>query len=723
MQKSLVLYFILLASPALAQTATPLAMAVAAQHVHGAPAVLDPFTELQNTTRFDHVVKEATVATIDPALLPHLQRDAPVFIRLRLPFKGDTLLVDLVREDNHMTTPNVRTPEQEHVSYTPGLHYRGILVGTATSLAAFSFFADQLMGVVSSMTLGNVQIGRLLDPEGAYVIYSDRDLLVEREFQCGSDALPSTHQLPQPIAAERSEKCVRMYYEVTHEIFVTQGSVLSQTIDWMTGLHNVVATVMANDGITIAISEIFVWTTPVQFTLTGDYLFDIGYFKTYRTTFNGDMANCVSMLGSGGASGGRLCTDPYTMSCISLDYAQLPAYSSTVMVLAHEMGHSMGSPHTHECVWNGNNTQIDDCAYEGQTFPGGCYDPENPIIPPYGEGTIMSYCVNALVAGFGPQPGQLIRDFIASAPCLGTDCITSCSPTMSNVRMEQIGGHSALLLFDETDPSITDWEIRLTGMNHVLVSDWQTITTTSHLFTDLTPDSWYTAHIKQRCHPPYSTSFDASIEFKTVVTFCGSEITDLSGPMPYLYDCMEAPRTLRPDLPGRVVTLDFTVFATEQDSDFFEIYNGPDIDSPLLMRVSGTQPPFSVTSTAPGGELTYRLTCPMLEWEELAGWVFTVSCAPPLSVGLLEGTAEALKIHPVPTTGMLTVSISEPLKGRIALMITDVQGRLVKSLDPEALQRGEGSMSCDLSALASGTYLLHLHSATLTRVVRFVRSE
>src|SRR5690606_21482823 len=90
----------------------------------------------------------------------------------------------------------------------------------------------------------------------------------------------------------------------------------------------------------------------------------------------------------------------------------------------HEMGHNLGSPHTHACAWNGNNTAIDGCGPTAGYSEGSC-----PMAPlPTNGGTIMSYC--HLVSGvginfnngFGPQPGDLIRDKYNTATCNTGTC-------------------------------------------------------------------------------------------------------------------------------------------------------------------------------------------------------------------------------------------------------------------------------------------------------------
>lgn len=69
-------------------------------------------------------------------------------------------------------------------------------------------------------------------------------------------------------------------------------------------------------------------------------------------------------------------------------------YTGDVAVMAHEIGHNFGAPHTHACWWltHGNNQLIDTCVVAGSANASdGCLDRPNPVAAP---GTIMSYCHN-----------------------------------------------------------------------------------------------------------------------------------------------------------------------------------------------------------------------------------------------------------------------------------------------------------------------------------------
>ena len=118
----------------------------------------------------------------------------------------------------------------------------------------------------------------------------------------------------------------------------------------------------------------------------------------------------------------------------------MPVYSTDVNFVAHEIGHNLGSPHTHDCAWNSNNTPIDDCGYNHSNGTDGCNGPTPAA------GTIMSYChlINGIgidfSLGFGQQPGNLIRSRVNNANCLVT-CVEPPAPTCNDgiANADEIG--------------------------------------------------------------------------------------------------------------------------------------------------------------------------------------------------------------------------------------------------------------------------------------------
>ena len=116
----------------------------------------------------------------------------------------------------------------------------------------------------------------------------------------------------------------------------------------------------------MVINELVVWDVidPYTGTNTSDAL---NQFRTgLNGNYNGDLAHLIgrSTEFSGGiAYVDVICNSNYGVgvSGINSSYNNVPTYSWTVMVLAHEIGHNLGSRHTHSCSWNGNSTVIDDC--------------------------------------------------------------------------------------------------------------------------------------------------------------------------------------------------------------------------------------------------------------------------------------------------------------------------------------------------------------------------
>ena len=66
---------------------------------------------------------------------------------------------------------------------------------------------------------------------------------------------------PAMMTAKKTDNCVRIYYETGYNIYTNKGSTVSNVIDWVSAMHNNISTLYNNDGITVALSEVFVWTS------------------------------------------------------------------------------------------------------------------------------------------------------------------------------------------------------------------------------------------------------------------------------------------------------------------------------------------------------------------------------------------------------------------------------------------------------------------------------
>jgi uncharacterized membrane protein YgcG len=332
--------------------------------------------------------------------------------------------VELLTDDYVLRVSDDEAEREE----SKGVFYRGRIKGDPNSIAAISVFENGMQAMFSSAAIGGdyhvvpVPNGE----ETSYMLYADRHLRNVPPFECqtADETRGYTKQeLTPQIDLRNGTRCVKVYLEIDFDVFQSKGSVAA-TEEYIKGLFNEVATLYSRDGITVVLSEMFIWTRSSPYPDL-DVFQILRSFQSVRTTMNGDVGQLITYKGSGGiAVVDGLCRTNVAsrvgVSSIDNFFRTVPAYSFTVMVVAHEIGHILGSSHTHACVWNGNNTAIDGCA--GAT-EGSC---ANPGIPSTG-GTIMSYCHLTSVGinflnGFGPQPATLIRNRIANA-----SCITVCS--------------------------------------------------------------------------------------------------------------------------------------------------------------------------------------------------------------------------------------------------------------------------------------------------------
>lgn len=370
-------------------------------------------------------------------------------ISMTLPLQpGFSVTVDLVEVSDAFYDYVVSTASgKANTTNSTAKHYRGIVRGSeANSLVAISLFNSQIMGTVSIEGRGEYNIGKLKN-KNTHIIFNANNVESEA-FACdeveasAGDILPYTSsQLQTSNPADSMDKCIDIYFEVDLDIYQHFGNSVTDVENFVIGLFNQTATIYQNESINVQISEIFVWDTLDPYTSTSAQT-RLFTFRSTRPTFNGDLAHLLtfrSSSASGIAFVNGLCNPnaSYGHSHLFPSFVNYPTYSRQVKVVTHEIGHNLGSRHTHDCVWNGNNTQIDDY---GSVLPNGtpngpssCYSPPAILnVTP----TIMSYFDSyghgtfPMSNGFGTQPGNVIRNVVSNATCLD-DCDGGCTAEVS----------------------------------------------------------------------------------------------------------------------------------------------------------------------------------------------------------------------------------------------------------------------------------------------------
>ena len=396
------------------------------------------FNKLQATglNGTENILRKSTLLNIDKSKIQFLLLSNPHNISLRIP--TDSSFIDLDLFQSQIFTPDffIETATKKDQSVMPpGLHFWGIIHGDNQSICAISIFENEIMGLISTPALGNINLGRLSNNENdVHILFNEKDLLISPEIDCQTEENSNTYS-PQQLTAPShlNTNCIRLYWEVNYDIFLDKGGI-TNTTNYIVGLFNESALLYANDNIPVELSSLFIWDTISPYTATIT-ITQLNLFQSTRNSFAGDLGHLLGYEGSGGvaASVSGLCSSnlDYSMcySGIHSTYQNVPVFSWSVEVVTHEQGHLLGSRHTHACVWNGNNTAIDCCGpLSGRPYEGNCSGAPFPA----NGGTIMSYChlTSAgidFTLGFGPQPTAVILNNYNNASCLspcvgGTFC-------------------------------------------------------------------------------------------------------------------------------------------------------------------------------------------------------------------------------------------------------------------------------------------------------------
>jgi len=480
----------------------------------------------QRNTQMEAVVSKATVFDFQENKVNEILSSKPENLDLIIPSNSGISMELELYKTNFFTADFsvvISGNNGESIPYKGGAYYWGIIKGDNSSIAAISIFNNEIMGMISSPSIGNMVLGKIEnDAMNRHILYNERDLKVSPATQCHTvdDQSSYASEQLQNSSLKITANCIRLYWEVNYDIYQGKGSVSAAT-NYVTAVFNQSAIIYTNDNIPVSLSQVFVWNTTSPYTSTSTSGL-LSQFQANRNSFNGDLGNLLGYAGGGGVAAGfsGFCAsnldNSQCYSGISSSYSNVPTFSWTVEVVTHEQGHLMGSRHTHACVWNGNNTAIDNCGPSaGYGYEGNCSGAPAPA----NGGTIMSYChlvggvgIN-FSNGFGTQPKNVILNAYNNASCLiscsGIGCGTpgglSASAITTSSATLNWGSVGGLISFNVQykKTSLTTWTT-ITG-----------ITTTSTTINSLSNGTAYDFQVQAVCSSA-TGNYSSIANFSTV---------------------------------------------------------------------------------------------------------------------------------------------------------------------------------------------------------------
>lgn len=396
-----------------------------------AQSLIAPYVLTGRPAGISEKVAHVQTARPEVAVLARLRREQPSVVRFSLPLPdGQTALIPMVRAASVAPSQQIRQTGGRPVRADRGLHYQTPAKSDlgALSLTDLGHGEYHLSGLFAykgrTYVLAPDSLGRLL-------LFPEAEMPAHNPFVCQTEEGNQPARLRNagspPPAPTACANTIKAMVEADYQSYIDNGLNLGRTVAWINSIWNVVGRFYAAVDIPLEVTDTYIHTLPdawpagassgaviVAFNDTlrrRGYSGNIQHLMSTRPTQQGGVAGTAPICQAGPHAG---------YSNVYYTYAQLPTYSWTVGCISHEVGHNMGSSHTHWCGWElrpGVFGAIDSCYYSQAASGAPCFTILIPRV-----GTVMSYChIYAsvdLTQGFGPLPEAVVRDRFAQSTCL-----------------------------------------------------------------------------------------------------------------------------------------------------------------------------------------------------------------------------------------------------------------------------------------------------------------
>lgn len=329
-----------------------------------------------------------------------LADDQTITLRVQLPKFGTVEIVAaryrVIDERTSIAAMTVNGPKA--VPAPQSVLLRGRIREIPDSYVILAFYPEWCTGVITTGKLNSERtyhVSPLERPKQGpqvMVVYDGADVPTIHDWNCSTQ---DSTNIVVPKAKDHEGIQAATFRKVTIAIECDEPFYIDHGRDITRATQYAEAVVAASSAIyerdvqaTLAIGSLLVWTTadPYVSNLPDEMLVQ---FRDRWRAVNGAVVRSLAHLLSGVNNIGgiayvnQLCNKQWGYAVSGTNNnINYPAtgYVWDTDVFSHELGHNIGSPHTHSCTWS---PPIDSC----YTSEGGCFTGTKPV-----KGTIMSYC-------------------------------------------------------------------------------------------------------------------------------------------------------------------------------------------------------------------------------------------------------------------------------------------------------------------------------------------
>lgn len=386
--------------------------------------------------------------------------------------------------------------------------YIGHIIGEPGSYILISHANGQLRGWIERADGNRISISPTDGSDDLHMLY-DVEVVADLRKDAGTCmtdesaiTIPTPDDLYKSLGKIETVKGnnlleLQIIVEATTEFFNGPGRKDSiRTAEFMIGLMNGVNTIYRKElNVNIIIPRLQIWTATTQdpYASIGNapaLLDEVENRWSKITTIKRDIVHCLDAVPNTGglfvlgiANGiGNICSgsisNAYSVAGIFKNgLAKIEDYVSDIVTIAHEIGHNIGSYHTHNCqFWPPRG--LDSCMTSGSAYRSRSNYSQEACFknaPMTNPGSIMSYChltnpSRTVAFTFLPRVSTYLRNFLESRSCIEP-------ATQSTVRMIYPWGQQTFVVGTQTPIEWTSH--RITNVNIDFSTDggvnWRTI--------------------------------------------------------------------------------------------------------------------------------------------------------------------------------------------------------------------------------------------------------